>query len=146
MRIAIIALLLLLAGMAQAQNLTVAYYHIGYGTADVTEGIGGEDMVLFTSMLAFVVLAAGFAYLHSKSNNFVWSSIWLALMFVMIEAAVMGMQIQAKISGDAQTEGIMVALFAIIFWLLVVIMAVFAFNLIRRFLKLTQEAVNGKKK
>jgi hypothetical protein len=119
---------------------TREYYIIGSNT------VGGADMAMFTSMLAFVVLAAGFAYLHSKSSNIVWSSIWLSLMFVMILVAIMGMQIQANIDGDTQMAGIMMALFTIIFWILMVIMIIFGFNLVKGFLQLIKEAVDGKKK
>jgi hypothetical protein len=124
---------------------TTETWQIGYGAQQINE-VGGDDMEIFTSILAFVVLAAGFAYLHSKSQNYVWSSIWLALMFVMILVAIMGMQIQATADGNAQMAGIMLALFTIIFWILMVIMVIFGFNLIKGFLQLTKEAVDGKKK
>ena len=104
------------------------------------------DNTIFASILALVVLAAGFAYLHSKSLNQVWRSVWLALMFVMILAAIMGMQIQANADADTQTSGIMTALFTVIFWIFMIIMLVFAFNMVIGFIRIIQEAVNGKKK
>jgi hypothetical protein len=67
-------------------------------------------------------------------------------MFVMILVAIMGMQLQANESGDTQTSTIMTVLFGVIFWIFMIIMLFFSVNLVRGFIGVVQEAVNGTKK
>ncbi len=101
--------------------------------------------MIFGGMMAFVILGCAFAYLHTQSNNKTWKSIWLALCFVMATAAIMGSNIQANMAGDTATSGITFTLFNIMFWILMILMLVFAFNLVRGFLMIMWEAAHGKK-
>lgn len=125
-------------------NSTIRSINLDASSINTQTAIEGQ-LAIFGSMIAFVVLAGAFAYLHTKTQNWVWRNIWIALTFVMAVGVIMGANTQANAGGDTTTAGITMVLFQIMFWILMVIMAIFSFNMFIGFWKLAKEAAYGKK-